>query len=429
MSQFKQLATAADAAGGQQHDPSGFGDPVLARGTDDVVESQSLLVPQGFSWAAARRLTIFFGDAMDGVRSEYENLAAAQRTLLELERQVRDTVLRLHEEQADKNDDLNRLSSAIAAAERELGHLDSSLARVGREQEVLRSKAASLWHRFWALLWPPKRRRMEQARVDLDEEQRRLDEARQSRQQELIAKQRQYDQLIGPVQDLQQTTDDLSARRTELTDAARAADVAIDTRILDIMLRSPGDELAARFEQLAPLTSGVEFFRACVDRLTRARVELTSLESRLEQVDQELADAGRRAADGTSQIASAIAAGFHVRSEDRRAAARLRGAVHFQEESSFWGGYSGASGSASGSGSGEASYIVDQVAWNEPHGFPKHADQFKQVWSALGEKSAEREMLVARRAACQTIIDDYVYFLRSELERDFSEHARHGPYR
>lgn len=153
--------------------------------------------------------------------------------------------------------------------------------------------------------------------------------------------------------------------------------------------------------------------------VTRGLFASAAITVKVEAVRDALADASASLEVSVDALGKAIASGFEVTSSAKRAAVRLKGSVGFKEESSLFGGYSGASGSASGSGSGEGMYSVEEITWEAPDQLTGNVASFTEASASVGEKTAELEALTARKSACERCIVDYAHLIRTELELDF----------
>jgi hypothetical protein len=370
-------------------------------------------IPQDFSWEQAKRMGIFFADRMESVQAAYGRICEKQEKLPALEQKIRETGMKLSLERADKEDELGRWVGAIDEAEGGLRRQEREWKRAEDQKTAMEAKARTFWHRFIAALWPPRKRRTEEALARLHASIRRLEKEIKKSRERLAECQRKYNDLAEPIQKLQGISNRFAEEKAELTKAIRATNSEIHSLTLERIRALPPGELDDRLTRLGSLSADAAFLRACADELKRAVVELKESEIRWEALRTEVEEATRSARASLVGLGATIAEGFCVTSTGRRTSAHLSGSVHFSGE---------ASGRASGSGSGEARYTVDEVAWNAPGEIQASVSQFAEAWASLGEKVTLRERGAAARDASRRTLDEYVHFLRTELERDFREH-------
>jgi predicted nucleic acid-binding Zn-ribbon protein len=324
-------------------------------------------------------------------------------------------------QRADKDDDLGRCSEDIEAMQEELQTLERSAERKGREIKRLEAEANSVGHQIVSAIWSDNAKRNKRMRSEAQGAVRKLNDKIAEARDKLASLENEYEQLSEPLKKLQATTESLTAEQDSAAQAIHEASQQIDERIMSTIRRLPREELGTRLERLAALAINREYFDACVRELTRDMSELDATASRMETVEAELKKAIESARQDTDSLGTAIAAGFCTTIVNRTAPVRLSGSVQFKEDHSFFGGYSGASGSATGSGSGQASYTIEEVTWDRPGEFQDLVARLCDSWAACGERSARREMLSATAASCRRGVDEWVHFIRADLERDFAD--------
>jgi len=397
--------------------------PVVPRPVPDVAarpaEVATTATPDGFSWGQARRMQLFFGDEATGVQAAYEQLHGGQGRLFELEHGLRDISTKLSLQRADKEDDLTELDETISSSETGLRKLERELARTAGDKISRQNRLKSFWYGLLCMLLPSKKRDLTREISLLGNRIRELGDQIAERREELNNAQQQHDELSDPIRTLKDRVDELTTEKDALTTSIRAANGEIDDRVLRIIRALPPQELEHRVGGLRTLASNVEFFGTCAANLLRSLVELADAEEKVETTRRDLEEASRSSHESLAGLGATITSGFELSSVDRRTSVRLEGSVYFKEDSSFFGGYSGASGSASGSGSGEGIYTVDEVAWQPPVELGDRVGVFAEASASLGEKTAELEALTARQTACRRSIADYANLVRTELERDF----------
>jgi len=376
-------------------------------------------IPDRFSWGQARRMQLFFGDEASDVQAAYEQLHGGQGRLFELEQGLHDVSMKLSLQRADKEDDLTELDETISSSETGLRKLERELARAAGDKISRQNRLKSFWYGLLCMLLPSKKRGLTREITLLGNRIRELGDQIAERREELNNAQQQHDELSDPIRTLKDRVDELTTEKDALTTSIRTANGEIDDRVLRIIRALPPQELEHRVEGLRTLASNVEFFGTCAANLLRSLVELADAEQKVETTRRDLEEASRSLHESLAGLGATITSGFELSSLDRRTSVRLEGSVNFREDSSFFGGYSGASGSASGSGSGEGIYTVDEVAWQPPVELGDRVGVFAEASASLGEKTAEFEAQIARQAACRRSIADYANLVRTELERDF----------
>lgn len=378
-------------------------------------------IPKGFSWEAARRMHAFFGDQLADVQQAYERLHEQQKRLLVGEREHHQIVQQLSFRRADKDDDLCRCEEDIDAAREELQRLKQSASRARRDLNRLKTEANSIGHHVTTMIWPDKAKKHQQMRSEVEAALRKLEQRIAATRNRISELEEQHAQLAEPRKRLQAAAETTAADRDAAAEAAREANGMIEERITATIRHLPRDELDARLKQLGALSADGAYYHACVSELLAALGELDGTVAQLEKANAEAKDAVDMARQATDALGSAIASGFAVASIEKQTPVRLHGSLHFKEDRSFFGGYSGASGSASGSGSGEALYSVDEIEWRPPAEFQQRVAGFADSWASCGERTAQREMLSVAAEADRSIVAEYVHFIRMELERDFIE--------
>ena len=377
-------------------------------------------IPDGFSWERARRLEIFFADELPDMRGAYEQLDSQQKAILIIERKRHEVLRQLGFQRADKDDGLSRCSDDIETAREELQGLERSAARTQREIQRLETEANSVGHQIVSSIWSDKTKTNKRMQSEAKGALRKLNDKIAEIRSTLATLENEHVELSEPLKKLQATTESLEGEEKSAAQAIREASDQIDERIMTTIRRLPREELDTRLRRLGSLANNSEFFETCVKELTQAISELDATASQMEAVEAESQEAIAATRKNSESLGSAIAAGFRTTTAGREAPVRLSGSVHFKEDHSFFGGYSGASGSATGSGSGQASYTIDEIAWDPPGEFQDLVAGFAGSWAACGDNSARREMLSATAASCRRSVDEYLHFLRAELERDFA---------
>jgi len=393
---------------------------VLVDAEPPPAEGFLVYIPDGFSWERARRMQAFFADELPELRCAYEQLDSQQKSLLDIERKRHEVLRQLGFRRADKDDDLSRCSEYIETTQEELKGLERSAARTGHEIKRLETEADSVGHQIMSAIWSDKADRNKRMRSEMQAAVKKLNDKIEEARNRLATSEKEYEELSGPLRKLQATTESLTAEKDSAAQAIREANRQIDERIMSTIRRLPRKEFDARLKRLAALATNSEYFDTCVRELMRVMSELDATASQMETVEAELKEAIESSRQDSDSLGAAIAAGFCTATIGRKTPVRLSGSVHFKEDHSFFGGYSGASGSATGSGSGQASYTVDEVSWAPPRDLQDLVAGFSESWGAFGEKSARREILSATAASCRRGVDEYLHFIRAELERDFA---------
>ncbi len=378
-------------------------------------------VPDGFSWESARRMQAFFEDQLPDVQRAYEQLHEQQKKLLIRERDHHEIVQQLGFRRADKDDDIAQCEDEIDAAKEKLLRLEQSAARARRELNRVKAEANSIGHHVSSMIWPDKAKKNQQLRSDIEAALRKLEQQTAATRDRISELNEQHAELTEPRKRLQAAAEGSTADTDAAGELVREASEEINERITRIVRHLPQDELDARLKQLGVMSADGAYFHACVTELMTALSELDGTLSQSKKADVESDEAVDLARQATDALGSAIASGFHVVDVEMQTPVRLNGSLHFKEDHSFFGGYSGASGSATGSGTGQASYSVDQMEWQSPGDFRQQVADFAESWALCGEQTARREMLSAMAVAGRRIVAEYIHFIRTELERDFIE--------
>jgi len=378
-------------------------------------------IPRAFSWETARRMRVFFADQLADVQQAYERLHEQQKKLLVAERKHHQTVQQLGFRRADKDDDLGQCEDDIDAAKEELRRLEQSAARARRDLNRVKTEANSMGHQLVTSIWPDKGKKNQQMRSQIEAALRQLEHRITTIRGRISELNEKHGELAEPRKRLQAAAERLAADKDSSGDVMREASEEISERIMSTIRLLPRDELDSRFKQLGVLSTDGAYFHACVNGFLSALSELGGTLSQLEKADTEVAEAADAAQQTCESLGTAIASGFHTATVEKQTPVRLSGSLHFKQDHSFFGGYSGASGSASGSGSGQASYSIEEVQWRAPTEFQNQVADFAESWGACGERTARREMLSASEIACRRIVAEYIHFIRTELERDFIE--------
>ncbi|NQT37811.1 MAG: HEAT repeat domain-containing protein [Planctomycetes bacterium] len=391
---------------------------------DDVLEPADCFVvhvDDRFSWRRAPRMAVFFGDDLADVEAAYEQLLDRQRQLLAVEREDRQVITKLNLQRADKEDDLARAGGTITTAGNRVRKFSRRLARNIGEKNTLETQAASVWHRLTAAFSPDRQRKLQKSLTDVNSRIGQLRQKVAGARGEQADAEQCHRELFEPIERLTKQAEESAAKEEAASTAVREADDRIDSLVLAVLRGRLPEELGARFAQFGPLCRDPEFFRVCTHQLMQALAELDEHTSRLESFTAEAEQAEdivRAAQDG---LGGAIADGFRVTTVEKRAAARLHGSIRFEEEHGFISGYSGASGSATGTGTGEALYAVDEIDWRASPELADRLARMTEAWTRLGQIIGRRQTLLALEAATRRRIDQYVHFIRSQLERDFRE--------
>jgi len=378
-------------------------------------------IPQGFSWDTARRMRAFFGDQLPDIQQAYELLREQQEKLITEEREHHEIVQQLSFRRADKDDDLGQCEDDIDTAREELQRLERSAARVRRDFNQARAEAESLSHQLVTSIWPEKAKKSQQMRSEIEGTLRKLQGKISATRDRISELEEEHSELAEPRKTLQAAAESTAADKDVAGELVRAANEAINEGIISTIRRLPREELEARLKQLGVLSADRTYFQACVSEMMAAVGEFDGTVAKLEKSDTEVEQAEDAAGQVIDSLGAAIAAGFHIAAVEKQTPVRLHGSLRFQEEHSFFGGYSGVSGSASGSGSGQATYSVDEVEWRSPADFQQQVAGFAEAWASYGEQTGRREMLSALSTAGRRIVAEYVHFIRTELERDFVE--------
>lgn len=378
-------------------------------------------IPEGFSWEQSRRMQLFFGDDVGEIQSFYEQLRDEQTRLTELEDRLSNISMQLSLQRADKEDDLAGLDETLSSAESSLRKLERELFRTKKKKISLENRLRSFLYRLARVVWPNKREKIVQQIAELENKKCEIARAMAKKEDELRSAQRQHDDLLHPLKTLQEHVDEVTAEKDVLTLTIHTANSEIGDRVVSVLRMLKAQDLKDRLKQLCLLASDTDFLAICATGLTRGLFASATITVKVDAVRDALADASASLEVSVAALGKAIASGFEVTSSAKRAAVQLKGSVGFEEESSFFGGYSGASGSASGSGSGEGMYSVEEIRWEAPDQLTGNVASFTEASASVGEKTAELEALTARKSAYERCIVDYAHLIRTELELDFGK--------
>jgi hypothetical protein len=393
----------------------------------DATEAElpfATIVPNGFSWERARRFIAFFGEELAGVQTAYQQLVQRQQELLALEQQQHETLMQLGFHRADKEDDIARCDEDIDAVKESITRLERSAARAQRELRSLERQSTAFWHQVGTLITPEKGERARQMRSELESTLRELGAKIADARRELETHQRQRETLVEPVERLRVAAEEVTSQRDTALQAIAVANEVVSQQVMETICQLPSDELNGRLEQLIALDNHNASMVACVQQLTRMLAERKQRAAESREVEAVVKEADAASRESVGQLAASIAAGFVVSHVEMQTPFRLTGSIRFQEEHSYFGGYSGASGSVSGSGGGSAEYEVQQLLWTLPTDLDKQIATFTDAWERCGQQHAEHEFVRRRLSMCDQSIAEYVDLLRSELERDFAEQGR-----
>jgi hypothetical protein len=394
---------------------------VLTAARPYPAETAVVTIPRGYSWQQGRRFQLFFTDDVTSVQALYDQLSNDQSRLLELEHSLASISRQLSLQRADKDDDLAELDEVISTTESTLGKLERELSRTRDNKTSEEAKLQSFWYRLIGFVWPSKKENISQQIATLEDKTCELGKSIETDLKELADAQQRHDELSDPIKTLQANVEELTTEKDALIASIRIADSEIDGQIVHMIRTLLPEHLRQRIGQLGPHVSNPSFLATCAAGLTSNLVKTASITSKIDTLRVDLKEASASLQMSLDNLGGGIASGFEVRSSDKRASVRLTGSVSFKQEHTFFGGYSGASGTASGSGSGEGHYTVEEIAWEAPGELRENVTAFAEASVLLGEKTAELEAMTARRSAHERSISDYAHLIRTELERDFEE--------
>lgn len=374
---------------------------------------------RSLSWDRAVRMRVFFGERLPEARQLFEAIEANRNSQRRDERGQHETLMTLGMERADKEDDLDRLQQATEAAEDRLEKLQRESATRLKQKHRLTQEAGNVWNQMSSSFFPERKAEREREISRLDEEleglRDRIDEVRR----ELQAIKQQREGLAGPLTELKESAE----RLTEARDAATLRLAEVEGRLEELILKVIEEADDGTWEsavgRLADLSTHGGFLRSCMNQLHRTIRKQRSERVAAKRSEAALEQAKAAARTGLELFGEAVSHGFQVSTQEKETPVRLSGAIRFQEDHSFFGGYSGASGSARGTGAGHAAYVLDEPTWRPSAELAQQLASLTDAWTVSGEQAARLEIAAGLRAARDREISDFVHFLHTELERDF----------
>ena len=370
-----------------------------------------------FDWDQAHRFALLLGERVSLVRDFYRRLPSLQKQLRQTEARCFQLELAARKARAEGTGQDDMTEAVVQSRE----HATADAAREVREalQTVDRLEVAMQdpgW-RIWTWIFRSGRVEMEKKLLAAKVALQKADERHQAVQSEFKVSRESLQQLRAETpeeKELKQARTLLDELRRQQEQVQHGISRELQVAALALLREDEGQ----RWDQLVAVAERPVFLIHLLNAWRELEREWPGQVRELRRRDQSIDYAAGKANRATTQLIEAVAAGFKTRQTERSTRVEvkttLRGYFHDN-----WRKGRVISESIRGEGHVQSYYPIEEPDWETPARLEPAIAGFARAWSSVGASLGRRRQLHQLVARVRHLRQDYLHYLRHELERDF----------
>ena len=369
----------------------------------------------------SKNLRLFMGDLSDATivhyQGYYSQIAALPQHSLNRQRTQR----QLNLIKADREDDLEELSQDIKKLQPEVSKIKNDLVQLKKQIRIHSQEQEGLWTN---LLNNLSQSRQDGKNAELKKLENRLGRKKKSLTKlldELESKKNEQKAIQEPIEAIQKSLSQLTHLCEQTEQSIQEHDWAINDLIVGRLIESPADELATKLAFLSSILDNATLCRITIQEIQKLSRRLQSLYKVEVSLTEDFELQKVQADEKMKSLGEEVCASFHVTRSKEKFSSKVSANIYFEEENSFWGGYSNASGSAHGSGTVKGTLSFNETTWKESEYLRGELEAYLKSFANLGNSSARMEWNSVDILNTESSLHHFVDTLRMAMEADFHE--------
>ena len=403
---------------GSLHDNSIFKDKQLVdvhRHYEDQSEfTFSEVAPALFSESKGfdnPQLKKFFGVQIQSVMSLYKQLKECQKQLPEKEKKLSECRRKLTMLEADKADDIEISKSTVVERSKKSKDLEWEIKKIKLDLKDLDEENNKFFISLLNSFSEDRQVEIDNKKKDLEKNLDKLKKKLSESDVELNEDQTEVEALKKPLIALEQELKNCENDRDSCLKRLMSAEQEINAAYLKVITESYDveDHLSFLNEKSVIAKSIVTKLKLLVEKLSLTKAELSRLEESLKDLDS-------NSYASTKTLGDSLEKSFRTVRTSAKEKVSVSANVNFKEESSFFGGYSNASGSAQGKGSATMRYEISETKWEPVASLEENITKFRGQYEKLGEISTASSILRGKITSQENQLRQYIDYLRMMIE-------------
>ncbi|MCM8537329.1 MAG: hypothetical protein NE334_15420 [Lentisphaeraceae bacterium] len=353
----------------------------------------------------------FFGSSFQSALALYNQLDSHQQQLPSLENKLSEIRRQLTFLEADKADDVELSETTVKDTAKDTEELKWQIKKCEVDLKDIETENNSFFKSFFNSLSQDKQEKIDSEKRELEKTLKSLKEELDESEMSLLEDQTEVQQLMQPFLVLQKELETAEHARDSCLEKLSSVDQEINNHYVRYVFETEELEKSLNF-----LGAKTPVFESILKKLSVLKVQIEQSESLLEIENVKLKSAKDSTLEKINALGSAIEKGFQTVKRPNKTKVDIRANIGFKEESSFFGGYSNASGTANGSGMATLQYDIVDTTWMEVAELPSRLEAYESGFSELGQLSGKIELIDKTCRSQQIQFRQYVDYIRLMVE-------------
>ncbi|MCM8529980.1 MAG: hypothetical protein NE330_02370 [Lentisphaeraceae bacterium] len=353
----------------------------------------------------------FFGGSSQSALALYNQLESHQHQLPSLENKLSEIRRQLTFLEADKADDVELSTTSVKDTTKDTDELKWQIKKCEVRLKDIETENNSFFKSFFNSLSQDKQEKIDSEKRELEKTLKSLKNELDESEMSLLEGQAEAQQLMQPFLVLQQELSSAELARDSCLEKISSIDQEINDHYLRYVFETEELEKSLSF-----LGDKTPVFESILKKLAILKVQVQKSETLIEVENVKLVSAKDSALEKINALGTAIEKGFQTVKRPHQTNVSIKANISFKEESSFFGGYSNASGSAHGVGNATLKYDIVDTTWMEVAELPSRIEAYEDGFSELGQLSGKIELLDKTCRSQQIQFRQYVDYIRLMVE-------------
>ena len=374
--------------------------------------------PENFDWSTAHRFHAFFGARWHHLPQLYSELESRQTTVILAEAEFEKATFDHNVLYSDLTDDVRNNEEKQTEQNAKAEELAKEAKAITREYKQIRERVTGIVATITDKIWPKRIQAMKQLAEAL--KQRRVVMAQET-DRNLEAR----NTVESESEDLRQPLEEVDTNLINANIASRKANARlseVSDEINNLILSKSVDDAEDVDEMVSNITSG-PLMQQCRTELLMHVARMKSLAADLVDLEFPINEGTNIYEDAVQNLANNIADGFTYQTKQHKQKTSFNCSVSFASAKNSIRPSQRVFGKAQGRAKLEVEFESERMGWNGGKKLSQAIHELNKIAMQSANDNALYSVRAAELAAANSAKNECLWFIRTELEKDFGESA------
>ena len=374
--------------------------------------------PENFDWSTAHRFHAFFGARWHHLPQLYSELESRQTTVILAEAEFERATFDHNVLYSDLTDDVRNNEEKQTEQNAKAEELAKEAKAITREYKQIRERVTGIVATITDKIWPKRIQAMKQLAEAL--KQRRVVMAQET-DRNLEAR----NTVESESEDLRQPLEEVDTNLINANIASRKANARlseVSDEINNLILSKSVDGAEDVDEMVSNITSG-PLMQQCRTELLMHVARMKSLAADLVDLEFPINEGTNIYEDAVQNLANNIADGFTYQTKQHKQKTSFNCSVSFASAKNSIRPSQRVFGKAQGRAKLEVEFESERMGWNGGKKLSQAIHELNKIAMQSANDNALYSVRAAELAAANSAKNECLWFIRTELEKDFGESA------